>query len=195
MPLTSISLPPRGSVRSLDDPNLQSQPFPPWLATYMANSSRLHTPKPGKCSSQVIFDYWLCRADDFANFTVRKPSRTKSAIWIGFAVSRSRGILESLPGSRKPRLPSFTRLRPSLIPASGKNLRKCCFTVRGLMLNWPAIFPIAAALHQQNKHLMVSGPHLHSNEIHHGHSSGQPESVNRFRCTCFAKPSPAMTHV
>jgi hypothetical protein len=87
----------------------------------------------------VIFIYWLCRADDFANFTVRKPFQTKSAIWIGFAVSRSRGLLESLPGSRKPRLPSFTRLRLSLIPARGKNLRKCCFTVPGLMLNWPAI--------------------------------------------------------
>jgi hypothetical protein len=26
-----------------------------------------------ECTSQVISDYLLCRADDFANFTVHKP--------------------------------------------------------------------------------------------------------------------------
>jgi len=38
----------------------------------MANSSRLYTPQLVEWTSQVIFDYLLCRADDFANFTVRE---------------------------------------------------------------------------------------------------------------------------
>jgi hypothetical protein len=84
-------------------------------------------------------DYLLCGADHFANVTVRKPLPDQVSDLDFFAVSRSRGIIESLPGSRTPRLPSFTRLRPSLIPARRKSVRKRCFTVRGLMLNWAAI--------------------------------------------------------
>src|SRR5207247_11405010 len=34
---------------------------------------------------------------------------------------------------------SFTRLRPSRIPARRKSVRRCCFTVRGLMFSWAAI--------------------------------------------------------
>src|SRR4029077_8849897 len=34
---------------------------------------------------------------------------------------------------------SFARLRPSLMPARRNNVRRCCFTVRGLMFKWLAI--------------------------------------------------------
>ncbi len=34
---------------------------------------------------------------------------------------------------------SRTRLHPSPIPARRNSVRKCCFTVRGLILTWPAI--------------------------------------------------------
>src|SRR4051812_40874765 len=34
---------------------------------------------------------------------------------------------------------SLTRFRPSLIPARRNNVRRCCFTVRGLMASWLAI--------------------------------------------------------
>src|ERR1035437_8662954 len=34
---------------------------------------------------------------------------------------------------------SFTRLRPSLMPARRNSVRRCCLTVRGLMLRWLAI--------------------------------------------------------
>src|SRR5438094_3925829 len=34
---------------------------------------------------------------------------------------------------------SFTRLRPSRMPARKKSVRRCCFTVRGLMFSWAAI--------------------------------------------------------
>src|SRR5277367_4552201 len=34
---------------------------------------------------------------------------------------------------------SFTRFRPSLIPARRNSVRRCCLTVRGLMFKWLAI--------------------------------------------------------
>src|SRR5208283_129472 len=34
---------------------------------------------------------------------------------------------------------SFTRFRPSLMPARKNSVRRCCFTVRGLMFKWLAI--------------------------------------------------------
>src|SRR4029077_5551791 len=34
---------------------------------------------------------------------------------------------------------SFARLRPSLMPARRNNVRRCCFTVRGLIFRWLAI--------------------------------------------------------
>jgi len=40
---------------------------------------------------------------------------------------------------------NFTRLRPSVIPARRNNVRRCCFTVRGLMLRCP---PISLLLHR-----------------------------------------------
>jgi hypothetical protein len=72
VPLTGISSPRRGSGRSLDDPNLQATP---------SSAARdIHGQlKPGpyaelvESTSQVIFDYWLWRANDFANFTVGQP--------------------------------------------------------------------------------------------------------------------------
>src|SRR2546426_12536265 len=39
----------------------------------------------------------------------------------------------------KTAIASFTRLRPSRIPARKKSVRRCCFTVRGLMFSWAAI--------------------------------------------------------
>ena len=62
-------------------------------------------PQLVECSSQVNLDYLLGRADDFANFTVRKPLPDQVSD-LDFFRSRSRGIIESLPGSWKLRLPA-----------------------------------------------------------------------------------------
>jgi hypothetical protein len=56
-------------------------------------------------------------------------------------------------------------------------------------------FLVAAALYQQIKHLLVSGRHLNSNEIHPGNSSWNLNLLHKFRCTAFAQPSLAIAHV
>jgi hypothetical protein len=53
---------------------------------------------------------------------------------------------------------------------------------------------VASALHRQIKHLLASGRHLQSNEIHPGNFC-HLNLLHKFGCTCFAKPSPATVHV
>ena len=62
---------------------------------------------------------------------------------------------------------NFTRLRPSRIPARKNSVRRCCFTVRGLMLSWPAISLFAAALHEQVQDLLIAGRHFNLIETDH----------------------------
>jgi hypothetical protein len=161
VPLTRISSPPRGSVRSLDDPNLQASPFlrgsrPTWQLKPAPYA------QPVECTSQVIFNYWLRRADDFANFTVRKPLPDQAAIWIGFAVSRSRGILRIASWFSKAAIAELHAFAP--IPDSGTRKKPSQVLLYSARTDaQPAgDFPVAAALHEQNKHLLVSGRHLHS---------------------------------
>lgn len=106
-------------------------------------------------------------------------------------VSRSRGIIESLPGSRTPRLPSFTRLRPSLIPARRTRVRKCCLTVRGLTLNWPATSRLLQPCTSRLASVWSLGVHLSRNEIHH-HNSSCKLSLLQIPRPCFGKSSPAI---
>jgi len=95
-------------------------------------------------TSQVIFDYLLCRADDFANFTVREH---QVSIWISFAVSRSQGIIESLPGleSRDCQLHAFAP-----IPDCGTQKKRSQVLLCGARTNAQLAgdFLVAAALYQ-----------------------------------------------
>src|SRR5216684_4207252 len=46
---------------------------------------------------------------------------------------------EFAPSLENMAMASFTRLRPSRIPARKNSVRRCCLTVRGLMLSCPAM--------------------------------------------------------
>ena len=52
---------------------------------------------------------------------------------------------------------SFTRLRPSRIPARKNNVRKCCFTVRGLMRSCAAISLVLKLLVQGCSNKEIAG--------------------------------------
>lgn len=63
---------------------------------------------------------------------------------------------------------SFTRLRPSRMPARKNSVRRCGLTVRGLILSWPANLLVTAALHQQIQNLLVAGCDFDLIQVDHG---------------------------
>jgi hypothetical protein len=87
----------------------------------------------------ILLDHLLAGADDPADLAVRKPFSDQDGnlnLFGGKALAGSHDCASSLLNIA---IASFTRFRPSRIPARRNNVRKCCFTVRGLRLNWPAI--------------------------------------------------------
>ena len=61
---------------------------------------------------------------------------------------------------------SLTRLRPSLIPARKNNVRRCCLTVRGLML-LARDFLVATAISQQLENFFVAWSDLDLVQVEH----------------------------
>src|SRR5258708_34660054 len=87
----------------------------------------------------MILDHLLAGAHDLAYFAIGQtlPHQSRHVNFLGGeTLSRHHEFAPSLENMA---MASFTRLRPSRIPARKKSVRRCCFTVRGLMLSWPAI--------------------------------------------------------
>jgi|GEM_PF-5271273 len=85
---------------------------------------------------------------------------TKRAIWISFAVSRSRDIIESLLNHflvSRAAIASFTHLRT--IPDCGTEKKPSQVLLHGARTNAQLAgnFLVAAAFDQQIRHLLVSG--------------------------------------
>ena len=66
---------------------------------------------------------------------------------------------------------NFTRLRPSRIPARKNRVRRCCFTVRGLILSWPAISLLLQPCTSKVQDLLIAGRHFDLVQFDHGVSS------------------------
>src|ERR1700681_3093369 len=90
-------------------------------------------------AAQMVLDHLFAGADDLANFAIGQAlpdqNRDLNFLW-GEALARCHECAFSLVNIA---MANFTRLRPSRIPARKKSVRRCCFTVRGLILSWPAI--------------------------------------------------------
>src|ERR1700691_2292195 len=96
-------------------------------------------PKLVKGAAQMILDDLLRRAHQLADLAIGKPLpdqiRHLNFLW-GQALARHHDFASVLSNAA---VASRTRLRPSRIPARRNSVRRCCFTVRGLMWSWPAI--------------------------------------------------------
>src|ERR1700678_500594 len=92
-----------------------------------------------KSAAQVVLDDLLAGSDDPADFAVGQAFPDQHGD-LNFAGGKMfLGGHERASSLANMAMASFTRLRPSRIPARKKSVRRCCFTVRGLMFNWPAI--------------------------------------------------------
>ena len=90
-------------------------------------------------AAQVILYHLLGRACQVADLAVGQPLPDQGGdldFFAGEAIARSHDFNPTFSNAA---VASLTRLRPSRIPARRNNVRKCCFTVRGLIRNWPAI--------------------------------------------------------
>jgi hypothetical protein len=83
----------------------------------------------------MILDHLLAGADDPADLAVRKPFPDQDGDLNLFGGEALAGSHDCAPSLLNIAIASFTRFRPSRIPARRNNVRKCCFTVRGLMLS------------------------------------------------------------
>src|SRR5579864_2066512 len=92
-----------------------------------------------KYAPQMVFDHLLAGTDDFTDLAVGQalPNQNGNLHFFRRKVfARGHDWGSSL---EKIAVASFTRLRPSRIPARRNSVRRGCFTVRGLMLSCPAI--------------------------------------------------------
>src|SRR5580693_3615649 len=87
----------------------------------------------------MVLDDLFAGADDLADLAVGQafPDQNRDLNFFGCKVLA--GCHDCAPSLANIAMASFTRLRPSRIPARRNSVRRCCFTVRGLMLSWPAI--------------------------------------------------------
>src|SRR5215470_10016424 len=89
--------------------------------------------------AQIVLHYLFGGAKRPANFTIGQAFPYQNChlhFFRGQPFTRLHRMLCSL---RNMAVASFTRFRPSRIPARRKSVRRCCLTVRGLMFSWPAI--------------------------------------------------------
>src|SRR3984957_7571670 len=90
-------------------------------------------------TAQMVLDYLFTGADNLADFAIGQafPDQYRDLNFLRCkALTRCHHWAFSFVNTA---IANFTRLRPSRIPARKNSVRKCCFTVRGLMLSWPAI--------------------------------------------------------
>src|SRR6202042_419731 len=90
-------------------------------------------------AAQVVLDDLLGRADDPADFAIGQALPDQDGdlnLFVGKALP---GHHDCAPSRLYIAMASFTRLRPSRMPARRNSVRKCCLTVRGLIFNWPEI--------------------------------------------------------
>src|SRR5580700_7158809 len=88
-------------------------------------------------AAQVILDDLLAGTHDFSDLAVRQtlPDQSRDLDFLaGEALARGHDWASSLLYIA---MASLTRFRPSRMPARRNNVRRCCLTVRGLMLSWP----------------------------------------------------------
>src|SRR5580698_7959188 len=88
---------------------------------------------------QMILDDLLAGPHDFADFAIGHPLPDKNCDLDFFWSEALARHHDCSPSRANMAIASFTRLRPSRIPARRKRVRRCCFTVRGLILSCPAI--------------------------------------------------------
>src|SRR5271165_571344 len=87
----------------------------------------------------MVLDNLFSGADNLADFAVGQafPDQDRNPNFFrGKVLAGCHNCASSLVNMA---MASFTRLRPSRIPARRNSVRRCCFTVRGLILSWPAI--------------------------------------------------------
>src|ERR1022692_287064 len=87
----------------------------------------------------MVLDDLFAGADDFADFAIGKTFPDQNCDLNFFRSEALAGCHACASSLVNTAIASFTRLRPSRIPARKNSVRRCCFTVRGLMLSWPAI--------------------------------------------------------
>src|ERR1700733_13493762 len=87
----------------------------------------------------MVLDHLLGGADYFSDLPIGQPFPDQDRnlnLFDGEMFSGSHDCASSLLNIA---IASLTRFRPSRMPALRNRVRKCCFTVRGLMLSCPAI--------------------------------------------------------
>src|ERR1700722_1920848 len=116
----------------------------PVLASMAGDIHRKFQPAPNaqfvEDAAQMILDDLLAGSHDLADFAIGQPLPDQGCD-VGFLGSKLLSWHHDLTSSSlvNMAMASFTRLRPSRMPARRNSVRRCCFTVRGLICNWPAI--------------------------------------------------------
>src|ERR1700686_2916787 len=90
-------------------------------------------------ATQVFLEPLFPGGDDFTDLAVGQPLPYEDRDLNFFRGEALAGGHDCASSLAKIAIANFTRLRPSRIPARKNRVRKCCLTVRGLMLSWPAI--------------------------------------------------------
>src|ERR1700733_14995193 len=115
----------------------------PILSPVAGNIHRQFEPTPHpqfvERGAQVILNHLLGSSNEFADLTIGKPLPNQGGNLNFFRsekFARGHDLNSTFWNAAVARR---TRFRPSRIPARRKRVRKCCLTVRGLMLSCPAI--------------------------------------------------------
>src|SRR6266550_2288013 len=104
-----------------------------------------------KRGSQIIFYYLLGGSNNRGNLPIGESFPNQGSDLHFFYCQALTGLHAC--SLRNIAVASFTRLRPSRIPALRNNVRRCCLTVRGLMCNSSAI---SRLLHPWTRSLRTS---------------------------------------
>src|SRR5438309_11586144 len=87
----------------------------------------------------MILDHLLAGTDNLADLPVGKSFPDQNRNLRLFGGEALAGRHDCAPSRLNMAIASFTRLRPSRIPARRNRVRRCCLTVRGLIFSCPAI--------------------------------------------------------
>jgi hypothetical protein len=101
------------------------QSFPPWLATYIASSTRLQTPIFVERATLIVPDHWFRGANDLCDRAIGQILPQQNRDLNSFTVRRSHGVVTAPPLWLKIAMANLTPMRPSRIPARKNSVRRC----------------------------------------------------------------------
>jgi len=111
------------------------------------------------------FDHLLGATDDASNFAVGQTLPNQDGnlnLFRSQALASSHDWASSLLNMA---MASFTRFRPSRMPAHRNHVLKCCLTVRGADVQLAGDLLVAAALYEQVQYLLITRGYFYGRKM------------------------------